>query len=270
MTKTTRNLIKRYLPKRWRYSLQKRVAHQRMQRAKKSFSHAPTEPAYLDFTAFEMLQATYPLEPFEYTYDQETVEKRARHYVAEIKRTFPTGAWSQMHRFLDLGAWDGTVCQILAEAGHTAVGLDIRTEGYLPPALASTATLTQMDVSQLALPDNYFDCVFSFNSFEHFPRPDLALAEAIRVTKPNGYIYVNFGPLWWSAKGAHQFRTISIPYCQCLFSPEQLQTYATQKNIDLMGFHWMNEWSIEQYRQLWQSHTSHLKTIAYYEEYEAR
>ncbi len=271
MNKTIRNLIKNYVPKSWRYQAQAQVARQRTQRARAIFEQAGTAPGWLTLADLATLQARYPLEPFAYTYDQETVMPRARHYVNEIKRNLPPGAWDKLETFLDLGAWDGTVCQVLAEEeGRTAVGLDIRTEGYLAPALNSTAVLTQMDVVQLAFPDNYFDCVFSFNSFEHFPRPDLALAEAVRVTRPGGYIYVNFGPLWWSAKGAHQFRTISVPYCQCLFSQEQLETYAAEQGIELMGFHWMNEWSISQYRQLWQSHAPTLQPIAYYEEYEAR
>lgn len=265
-----RNFIKQYLPKKWRYQMQKMMTQWRSQRARIIFEQAVTEPAWLTIDELAQLQAQYPLEPFEYTYELDKVKERARHYIAEMRRNFPAGEWAKMNTFLDLGAWDGTVCQLLAEAGHTAVGLDIRTEGYLPPARASHALLTQMDVFRLALPDNHFDCVFSFNSFEHFPHPDLALAEAVRVTRPGGYIYVNFGPLWWAPKGAHQFRTISIPYCQCLFTPEQLQTYAAREGIELMGFHWMNQWSITQYRQLWQSHTPTLRPITYYEEYEAR
>lgn len=52
-------------------------------------------------------------------------------------------------------------------------------------------------------PDEYFDLVFTYAVFEHIPSVNLALKEAMRVTKPNGAII--FRPAWncrpWAANG---------------------------------------------------------------------
>jgi ubiquinone/menaquinone biosynthesis C-methylase UbiE len=107
----------------------------------------------------------------------------------------------QLHRFLDLGSWDGTCSRLLHDMGKFSVGVDIRTEGYTAEARQSGASFIQLDADTLSLADNSFDFVFSFNSFEHFPHPDTALREAIRVTRPNGYLYLDFGPCGGHPKG---------------------------------------------------------------------
>lgn len=240
----------------------------RSSRAQKIFEQAGTEPQWLDGNALRLLQSQYPLEELEYTYDQSTLEKRARERIKEMLSNVPLATQSNLKMFLDLGTWDGTTCQMLQEMGKTAVGIDIRTEGLTPQAKAS-AQFQQMDIHHLGFANNSFDFLFSYNSFEHFPNPEKALWEAIRVTRPGGYIYLNFGPLWLAPKGAHQFKTISVPYNQCLFPKQLLVDYAKETNIELMGFFWMNEWTLNQYRQLWQKARKLTKTIQYYEEYSA-
>jgi len=122
-----------------------------------------------------------------------------------------------------------------------------------------------MDATRLGLADNSFDCVFSFNSFEHFPNPEIVLREALRVLRPGGYLYLDFGPLWLSPRGAHQFQTISVPYVECLFTKETLTAYAAAHDIPLMGYFWMNEWPLHRYRDLWTGYGDRLIPVVYYE-----
>jgi ubiquinone/menaquinone biosynthesis C-methylase UbiE len=73
------------------------------------------------------------------------------------------------------------------------------------------------------LPDNYFDYVFSHDSFEHFEDPKYILSEIIRVTKPKGFILIKFGPTWASPYGRHMGGTFkrSMPWLH-LIIPEKI------------------------------------------------
>ena len=44
-------------------------------------------------------------------------------------------------------------------------------------------------VERVPFPDGFFDCVYSFATFEHFRDPDGAAAELFRITKPGGVNY---------------------------------------------------------------------------------
>ena len=56
---------------------------------------------------------------------------------------------------------------------------------------------------ELAFPDNTFDVVVSFSTFEHIDKTDMALSEIKRVLKPYGRFYTEFMPIWTSAAGHH-------------------------------------------------------------------
>jgi ubiquinone/menaquinone biosynthesis C-methylase UbiE len=62
----------------------------------------------------------------------------------------------------------------------------------------------------------YFDLVISINTFEHFASPRAALVELVRVTKPGGYIYISFDPLWPADTGSHFFHRVSKPWTHLL------------------------------------------------------
>ena len=52
-------------------------------------------------------------------------------------------------------------------------------------------------------PDNYFDYIFSCNSFHHISHFDEALSELYRVLKTNGIVFSIFGPIWSAPDGCH-------------------------------------------------------------------
>jgi ubiquinone/menaquinone biosynthesis C-methylase UbiE len=56
----------------------------------------------------------------------------------------------------------------------------------------------------LGLASNQYDFVYCQATLEHIARINLALAEAVRVTKRGGYIYCVASPLWHSINGHHQ------------------------------------------------------------------
>jgi SAM-dependent methyltransferase len=60
-----------------------------------------------------------------------------------------------------------------------------------------------MNAEDLRFEDNTFDCVLSFNTFEHFLRPPVVLSEIHRVLKPGGSVVICFEGMWSSSFGYH-------------------------------------------------------------------
>jgi len=236
--------------------------------ARRAFEAAGDSPAWLGLAELDALQKAYPVEPMRYKYDDESLAARGHERAATILAA-ARGDADPSRRFLDLGMGDGMTCHALQTMGREATGIDIRTEGLDPRAVAGGATFAGMDATRLGFTGESFDFVFSFNSFEHFPDPEAVLREALRVLRPGGYLYLDFGPVWLSPRGAHQFQTISIPYVECLFTKETLTAYAAANDIKLMGYFWMNEWPLTRYRDLWQRYADRLERVAYYEIYNA-
>jgi len=110
----------------------------------------------------------------------------------ELGRMVELGVRSGAERVLDLGCG----------AGHTALAFAPRVAGVVAVDLAEAmlaegrrlaserGTLNVEfrlgDVEQLALPDSSFDVVTSRFSAHHYPSPERALAEVVRVLRPGG------------------------------------------------------------------------------------
>ncbi len=236
--------------------------------SRRAFEAAGQSPTWLGEAELDALQRAYPVEPMRYKYDPDSLAARGQ----ERARTMLAMAGREaggLRRCLDLGMWDGMTAHALQQMGKTAVGIDIRVEGLDTRAVAGGAAFAGMDAGRLGFAAGSFDLVYSFNSFEHFPDPEIVLQEALRVLRPGGLLYLEFGPLWLSPRGAHQFQTISVPYVECLFTKETLTAYAAAHSIPLMGYFWMNEWPLARYRDLWDRYAGQLERVAYYEIYNA-
>jgi len=153
----------------------------------------------------------------------------------------------------------------LQRRGKRTTSIDIRSQGFDERAINEGVNFLQIDAAHLAFGDEHFDFVFSYDSFEHFPAPDLALREAIRVVKTGGYIYLDFGPLYMSPMGFHAYDVITVPFCQFLFPKEQLKEYAGARELGTIDFSQVNGWSLEDYRKLFDSYLYRLRKIVYYE-----
>jgi ubiquinone/menaquinone biosynthesis C-methylase UbiE len=76
------------------------------------------------------------------------------------------------------------------------------------------------DCMNLFFKDNLFDFTVSFNTFEHIADPLKALREIVRVTKPGGYIYITFDPVWTADSGSHFTHRIKDPWAHLLLTEE--------------------------------------------------
>jgi SAM-dependent methyltransferase len=96
---------------------------------------------------------------------------------------------------IDVGCGSGALVRALAERGAHPIGLEISAE-QLAPALAhdeeNRARYVVGQAQELPFADGSFDAVVFMRALHHVPAADLprALAEARRVLRPGGLVYV--------------------------------------------------------------------------------
>lgn len=266
INQSLKSIIKKIVPKFVLYKLLTIFSMLKAIEAKKIFERAPETPVLLGWDILESLQQKYPFPP-EYGYDPQSLEQRGKLLAREILNLIQTKTKKpkNINTILELGCWDGMGSLFLQREGKKTTSIDIRSEGFDERAMRGGVTLLQMDAAHLQFEDESFDFVFSYGTFEHFPEPELVLKEAIRVVKRGGYIYLKFGPLYMSPSGLHAYRSITVPYCQFLFPKELLRDFAKAKGLMPINFAQVNEWSLEDFRKLWNRYSRRLKKIIYYE-----
>jgi len=94
-------------------------------------------------------------------------------------------------RYLDVGCGSGMAAQLAAVRGARVSGIDAA-EALLTIARSRVprGDFHQGDIEGLPFPDQMFDVVSGFNSFQYAAHPIAALAEAQRVTKPGGTVVI--------------------------------------------------------------------------------
>jgi ubiquinone/menaquinone biosynthesis C-methylase UbiE len=96
-------------------------------------------------------------------------------------------------RALDAGTGAGVVALAIAPFVGEVVGVDLVPE-LLDAARADAppnATFVEGDVTALPFEDFSFDLVCSRRTLHHVGRPELAVSELVRVTKPGGRVFVD-------------------------------------------------------------------------------
>ncbi len=232
--------------------------------AERAFNSAVSTPEYLERAVLDRLQEQYPFRA-DYGYDPESTRERGESRVSALLGL--TGAKESV-TFLELGCWDGMVSCALQNTGKITTAIDARTEGFDARAKDTGVKMQMMDVEALGFEDESFDFVFSFDAFEHFQRPEVALAEAIRVVKKGGYIFLNFGPLYHSAFGEHAYNTITVPYCQFLFTDEMINELAVENGLDEINSSHVNRYPLGKYRDMWDEFSDRLERIEYLESFD--
>ncbi len=94
---------------------------------------------------------------------------------------------------LDVGCGSGNALKILyANNVKKLYGIDL--SGLMikkaKKKLSYNAVLKTAGVENIPFKDNFFDYVFSFESFHHFSDPDIAIKEMRRVLKKNGKLII--------------------------------------------------------------------------------
>ncbi len=213
------------------------------------FLNAPKTPEWLSRQELEELCVKYAY-THSYGYDAASFERRGKERSAQILKELPDPT---LMEFLDLACMDGMTAAALQARGKKCWGVDRDGRSFDARARAAGVHLEEMDALALAIPDGRFDVVYSFNAFEHFADPAAALNEALRVTRPGGYVYLHFGPLYGSAKGMHAYYQIPVPYCQFLFPLEMMNAYLREQGKGELDPQHCNGWPVQRYRDVWNS-----------------
>lgn len=102
-------------------------------------------------------------------------------------------------RLLDVGCGAGMALRMATELGAIVTGIDA-SESLLEIARTRVpgGDCRLGDLEKLPFDDNSFDLVTGFNSFQYAGNPEVALAEARRVTKPDGHIMIM---VWGAPEG---------------------------------------------------------------------
>jgi SAM-dependent methyltransferase len=94
-------------------------------------------------------------------------------------------------RLLDIGCGAGLATRLAAERGADVCGLDATPEMLaIARERVPSGVFQQGDMESLPYPDDTFDVVTGFNSFQYATKPINAIAEAGRVCRPGGSIVI--------------------------------------------------------------------------------
>jgi SAM-dependent methyltransferase len=110
----------------------------------------------------------------------------------------------------------------------TVIGVDIRNEVLeYARAQASKARLANCLFANCLSRESYkfrgiADIIVSIDAFEHYADPERTLCEMARYLKPDGTVYISFGPPWWHPYGAHLNFMTKLPWPHVVFSEELL------------------------------------------------
>lgn len=236
--------IKRLIPTGVRASVKRLAASLRLKRAQAALAQSPANPEWLPIDMLSELMREYPVrQTWEEASKTETAfievpdSQRARVIIPQIQ----TGA----KKVLEIGGGPGGVSWGVALGGYDVTCLDLMDPLFRGAAAAGVRGVNG-DACNLPFEDNSFDAAWSINAFEHIQDPSKALAEACRVVKPGGRVLLDFAPIYCSPFGLHAFFEIAVPFCQHLWSEDQLRPHVTHK-----GFWHLNYWSASQYRAAW-------------------
>jgi ubiquinone/menaquinone biosynthesis C-methylase UbiE len=208
-------------------------------------------------------QTSDKLTPKQETVYQEKWAERVSH-IAEF---------FDLSNILEVGCGNGFAAYTLLKQGRSISAVDI-VDIRAELVKQSKVSFSIGDVcNQLPYKDSSFDLIFSINSFEHFEQPALALNEIIRVLHPNGFLFLAFSPLYYSPWGLHASRRLGMPYPQLLFSAPTVQLFVELNKYALADTYsdfadrskigpYLNGYSLEQYRQIFNSQKHHIKTLA--------
>lgn len=235
-----RRLAKRVLPQ----GVRKALRFAGTIPARISFAGARPGKAWLDERLLLHMQEQSPPFP-SLRYDPTSVKIRGRSRARDLIAMMDS---PDIGSFLELGCWDGMVLAELKRAGKNVVGIDRRREGFDPRAVRQGVELIQMDAAYLEFPDTSFDAVFSYDCLEHVQKPWDVLREAARVTKPGGFVFLSFGPLYMSPWGAHLVPQIRVPYCHLLFTEDLLASFAAEHLGCSLDFESVNRLRVDEYR----------------------
>ena len=142
----------------------------------------------------------------------------------------------------DVGCGDGIIDLGLLQRAQPArvVGFDLepvdrarlaaeaRAAGVVETALPAELEFRTNTMDGLPAPDASFDTVVSWSTFEHVRWPVGVLSEIRRILRPDGLLFLQIWPLYYSMHGSHLWPWYPDGYAQLKHRTEELAARITQ------------------------------------------
>ena len=241
-----------------------------------AFELANESPAWLDREHWHLLQARYPSwsdRGKEYQRKKELLIFERRN-AENLLSLIPHEQLDGINNFLDLGCGAGMTSYFLQTMGKATTAIDIpEREKYKysfdERAVNEGVTFLEMDAASLQFEDESFDFVFSYHLLDHISDPESVMREAIRVVKPGGYIYHEFGQ-YMSPWGYKHMQFINFPYCQLLFPKELIVEMTGERGVRHVKWveKTLNRLSLQEFRELLSCYSDSLERCKYHEKYD--
>jgi SAM-dependent methyltransferase len=103
--------------------------------------------------------------------------------------------------------------------------LQLQAQQHLGRAIPANLAFHVADGGPLPFDDGSLDLVYSWSVFEHIRRDMLPsiLGELLRVLKPDGQLFIQVDPLYFSPKGAHLYVILDEPWVHLLHQHDVLR-----------------------------------------------
>lgn len=101
-------------------------------------------------------------------------------------------------RVLDIGCGNGQILSAYRRLGWDTYGIEV-SEGSAYVARQAGHNITIGELTDMHLPDAYFDAVTMWDALEHIHNPSQVMAEIYRILRPNGKVYLSVpnGGSWY-------------------------------------------------------------------------
>ncbi len=182
--------------------------------------------------------------------------------VKRIEKRFPQMFEVRGKNCLDIGCGSQAALSFaLCEKGANVKGGDVdETIVGCAKKFAPRANLAVFEAENLPFRDGAFDFVFLLDVLEHVKDPEKAVKEAVRCTKKNGRLFIEFSPYWAQPSGHHLY-PLGIPkgFLPFQFFPKSLTKYIVGRSKisskDSPGFlFWqfdnLNRLSVQNFRRI--------------------
>jgi SAM-dependent methyltransferase len=257
---SARAVAKRVLPVRMQRGLSVARGAKPRRDLKQLLARADTEPRHLPLELIGSLPSNFP-DPPEYGYDLASMERRAAGVVGKLEKLAGS---LRGQAVLELGARDGMTSRAVMLADGRATALDLDITNIEHHALDAGVQVVEGDATALPFSDASFDVVFTINALEHIDDPRAAVGEALRVLRPGGLLFTEYGPLYNSASGFH-IAAVPIPYCHLLWDPRDLMAFVRSRPNLQQWVPFVNGWSLAQHRSMIAAAKDSADVVRYWE-----
>ncbi|MCL4479028.1 MAG: glycosyltransferase [Deltaproteobacteria bacterium] len=187
-----------------------------------------------------LIKSRFRIEHFSYNKEKEEFIKHKKD-IDDLFNIFKQAGIKELNthiNIIDIGSGLGMHAGFLSTIFNEVTGVDIIDYNHLYngefprllvekyerngfPIDVNKINFITSDAAALPFDNNFFDVCVSFDAFEHIEEPDKALSEIIRITKPGGYIYIKFDPIWTADTGNHFFHRVQEPWAHLMVTDEE-------------------------------------------------